>query len=242
MTQNVDKSELEKFSQLGLHWWDPEGELKTLHAINPLRLGYIQARAELAQQKILDVGCGGGILSESMALQGGIVTGIDLSVGALKAAKLHRLETLEKAPELKLHYQAISVEALAEQQPESFELITCMELLEHVPDPASVIRACATLLKPGGQIFFSTLNRTLKAYLFAIIGAEYVLKLLPKNTHDYAHFIKPSELTRQAQKAGLAVKDLTGLHYELSTRQFSLTEDVSVNYLLHASKGLAVGE
>lgn len=236
MTQNIDHDEIKKFSALGLHWWDPEGELKTLHAINPLRLGYIQTHAELAHKKILDVGCGGGILAESMALQGGQVTGIDLSAGALKAAKLHRLETLEKAPELKLHYQAIAVEELAEQHRESFDLITCMELLEHVPDPASVIHACATLLKPGGKIFFSTLNRTLKAYLFAIIGAEYILKLLPKNTHDYAKFIKPSELTQQAKAAGLLVNDLTGIHYTLATQTFSLTEDISVNYLMYALK------
>ncbi len=236
MIQNIDPQEIAKFSELALHWWDPQGELKTLHELNPLRLGYIQARAELAGKKILDVGCGGGILAESLALQGAQVTGIDMSEGALKAAKLHRLETLEQSPEIQLHYQRITVEKMAEEHPASYDLVTCMELLEHVPDPASVIQACASLLKPGGQIFFSTLNRTFKAYLFAIIGAEYILRLLPKNTHDYAQFIKPSELAAQAKQTGLTVKDLSGMHYELATRKFSLTQDVSVNYLMYAVK------
>jgi 2-polyprenyl-6-hydroxyphenyl methylase/3-demethylubiquinone-9 3-methyltransferase len=234
MTHNIDQKELDKFSELALHWWDPQGDLKTLHAINPLRLGYIQERVDLAGKKVLDVGCGGGILAESMALQGADVTGIDMSEGALKAAKLHRLETLEQRPELKLHYQHITVESLAEQQAERYDLVTCMELLEHVPDPASIIHSCAALVKPGGQVFFSTLNRTLKAYLFAIIGAEYVLRLLPKNTHDYAKFIKPSELAEQAKRAGLTIKDFRGLRYDLATQEFSLTEDVSVNYLVYA--------
>ncbi len=234
MTQNFDPQEIDKFSNLGLHWWDPAGDLKTLHAINPLRLHYIQQRATLAGKKVLDVGCGGGILAESLALRGAEVTGIDLSQGALKAAKLHRLETLEQHPNLKLNYQQCSVEELAQQQAGNFDVVTCMELLEHVPDPASVIKACASLLKPGGQIFFSTLNRTLKAYLFAIIGAEYILRLLPQNTHDYAKFIKPSELTEEAERCGLRVEDLTGLRYDLVSREFSLTEDVSVNYLMYA--------
>ena len=236
MTPNIDQNEIDKFSDLGLHWWDPEGELKTLHDINPLRLGYIQARAELAGKKVLDVGCGGGILAESMALQSAEVTGLDMSEGALKAAKLHRLETLEQHPDIKLHYQHMTVEELAGQCPGSYDLVTCMELLEHVPDPASVIQACAALLKPGGQIFFSTLNRTFKAYLFAIIGAEYVLRLLPKSTHDYSKFIKPSELAAQAKRVQLTVKDLSGMHYDLATREFSLTEDVAVNYLMYAVK------
>ncbi|HSW70576.1 MAG TPA: bifunctional 2-polyprenyl-6-hydroxyphenol methylase/3-demethylubiquinol 3-O-methyltransferase UbiG [Gammaproteobacteria bacterium] len=236
MTQNVDQDELAKFSRLARDWWDPAGPLKTLHAINPLRLGYIQTHTALAHKKILDIGCGGGLLAESLALQGAEVTGIDLNAEALKAAKLHRLETLEQSPDLKLHYQLISAEERAAQDPACFDLITCMELLEHVPDPGSIIQACAQLLKPGGKVFFSTLNRTLKAYLFAIIGAEYILKLLPQNTHDYAKFIKPSELAEQAKQAGLSVKDLKGIHYAVSTREFSLTEDVSVNYLLYAVK------
>jgi 2-polyprenyl-6-hydroxyphenyl methylase/3-demethylubiquinone-9 3-methyltransferase len=240
MTQNSDPQEIAKFSEHGRHWWDPQGELKTLHAINPLRLAYIQSQVELPGKKILDIGCGGGILAESLALQGGEVEGIDLSEGALKAAKLHRLETLEKQPELKLRYHCISAEELAERHPASYDLITCMELLEHVPEPASIIRACATLLKPGGQVFFSTLNRTLKAYLFAIIGAEYVLKLLPKNTHDYARFIKPSELAELAKQAGLAVRDLKGMGYDPLTGEFSLTADVAVNYLAYGVKAVVV--
>jgi len=236
MTLNLDPQEIAKFSDPALHWWDPEGDLKTLHAINPLRLHYIQARAELTGKKVLDVGCGGGILAESLALQGAEVTGLDMSEGALKAAKLHRLETLEQCPTLRLQYQQGTVEEQALLQPAAYDLITCMELLEHVPDPASVIHACAQLLKPGGQIFFSTLNRSFKAYLFAIVGAEYLLNLLPKNTHDYAKFIKPAELAGLVKQAGLTVKDLSGIHYALATREFSLTEDVSVNYLLYAVK------
>src|SRR5690349_19977217 len=189
MTHNLDSQEINKISKLALHGWDPDGELKTLHAINPLRLHYIQQRASLPGKKVLDVGCGGGILTESLALQCAEVTGIDMSQDALKAAKLHRWETLEQHPDLKLHYQLCTVEELAQQQAARFDLVTCMELLEHVPDPASVIQSCAKLLKPGGQIFFSTLNRTFKAYLFAIVGAEYILRMLPQNTHDYAKFI-----------------------------------------------------
>lgn len=236
MTKNIDTEEIAKFSELALHWWDPQGELKTLHDLNPLRLGYIQDRLDLAHKKIIDIGCGGGILAESMAKQGGLVTGIDMSEGALKAARLHRLETLEQHPGLKLDYQHITAEDMADKHPASYDLVTCMELLEHVPDPASVIKACAKLLKPGGLVFFSTLNRTLKAYLFAIIGAEYILRLLPKNTHDYAKFIKPSELAQNAKQAHLTVKDFCGMHYDVLTRQFTLTEDVSVNYLMCAQK------
>lgn len=234
MSQNIDKQEIAKFSQLAIHWWDPEGELKTLHAINPLRLRYIEDKVALAGKKVIDIGCGGGILSESMAKQGAEVTGIDLSEAALKAAKLHRYETLESHPELKLNYQHISAEAMADQEAGTYDVVTCMEMLEHVPHPDQIIKACAQLLKPGGHAFFSTLNRNLKSYLFAIVGAEYLLKILPKNTHDFAKFIRPSELTQWADKSKLSVKHLAGIHYDLFSQKFSLNEDLSVNYLLYA--------
>jgi len=236
MSKNIDSREIAKFSELSPHWWDPQGELRTLHQINPLRLNYIQTQVELRGKKIIDVGCGGGILAESMALQDGHVTGIDMSSGALKAARLHRLETLETHPDLKLHYEHITAEEMADKEAGNFEVVTCMEMLEHVPDPLSVIQACSKLLKPGGQVFFSTLNRTLKAYLFAIVGAEYILKLLPQNTHDYAKFIKPSELSQWAQAAHLTSQDLKGIHYNPLTKEFSLNEDVSVNYLIYLRK------
>lgn len=237
MTKNVDLQELAKFSELAIHWWEPEGELRTLHAINPLRLGYIQDQVSLKDKKIIDIGCGGGILAESMAKEGGIVTGIDLSDSALKAAKLHRLETLEHFPDIRLHYELIAADDMANKHPGSYDVVTCMEMLEHVPHPQQIVKACAKLLKPGGHAFFSTLNRNLKSYLFAIIGAEYLLKLLPKNTHDYAKFIRPSELSHWAKQAGLAVQNFTGIEYELLNKSFSLTEDISVNYLVHARKG-----
>lgn len=232
MLQNADPQELKKFSELAIHWWDPAGELRTLHAINPLRLGYIQDRVNLHHKKVLDIGCGGGILAESMAKQGAMVTGIDLSEGAIQAAKLHCLESLEQHPSLQLSYQLISAEEMAAQHPGSYDVITCMEMLEHVPNPQQIINACAKLLKPQGYAFFSTLNRNVKSYLYAIIGAEYLLKLVPKNTHDFAKFIKPSELSQWAENAQLSVQNLTGIHYNVFTRQFSLQTDISVNYLV----------
>ncbi len=199
---NVDQSEIDKFSALAHRWWDPTSEFKPLHAINPLRLGWIESITSLAGKKVLDVGCGGGILAESLSKAGGIVTGIDLSNKALKVAELHQLES-----NTSVQYRSISAEDLAKQEPENYDVVTCMEMLEHVPDPSSVVQACATLCKPGGSIFFSTLNRNPKSYLFAIIGAEYILKLLPKGTHEYDKFIKPSELANFTRQAGL---ELTG--------------------------------
>ena len=200
---NVDQSEIDKFSALAHRWWDPTSEFKPLHAINPLRLGWIESIATLAGKKVLDVGCGGGILAESLSKAGGIVTGIDLSNKALKVAELHQLES-----NTSVQYRSISAEDLAKQEPENYDVVTCMEMLEHVPDPSSVVQACATLCKPGGSIFFSTLNRNPKSYLFAIIGAEYILKLLPKGTHEYDKFIKPSELANFTRQAGLELLEI----------------------------------
>lgn len=236
MTKNIDEQEIAKFSKLAIHWWEPEGELKTLHAINPLRLGYIQRHVDFADKRIVDIGCGGGILSEALAKKGGIVTGIDMSSSALKAARLHRLETLEQYPQIQLEYIHTNAEDFAVNHPASFDIVTCMEMLEHVPSPQAVLQACSDLLKPGGVAFFSTLNRNLKSYFQAIIGAEYFLKILPKNTHDYAKFIRPSELTQWAQQARLNLQDLMGIHYNIFTKRFSLKEDVSVNYLAYAEK------
>jgi 2-polyprenyl-6-hydroxyphenyl methylase / 3-demethylubiquinone-9 3-methyltransferase len=228
---NVDAAELQKFSSLAHRWWDPNSEFKPLHEINPLRLDYIDRIAVLAGKRVLDVGCGGGILSESMAGRGAKVTGIDLGEKALKVAQLHKLESGAN-----VGYQLISVETLAEQQPESFDMVTCMEMLEHVPDPAAIVRACAKLVKPGGRAFFSTLNRNPKSYLYAVIGAEYVLNMLPKGTHEYGKFIKPSELSAWCRQAGLDVMGMTGLSYSPLSKRYSLDADVSVNYLLHAAK------
>jgi 2-polyprenyl-6-hydroxyphenyl methylase/3-demethylubiquinone-9 3-methyltransferase len=236
MTKNIDTQEIAKFSELAAHWWDPKGELRTLHAINPLRLHYIQQQVAIADKKIIDLGCGGGILSESLAQAGAIVTGIDMSESALKAAKLHRLEALEQHPHLQLDYQLSTAEEMADKQPNTYDIVTCMEMLEHVPHPQAILKACAKLLKPTGQAFFSTLNRNLKSYLYAIVGAEYILKLLPKNTHDFAKFIRPSELTRWAEESHLSVKGLMGIQYDLLSKNFSLSKDVSVNYLMHAKK------
>ncbi len=224
---NADPIELEKFSQLAHRWWDPTSEFKPLHDINPLRLAYINRVAPLAGKKVLDVGCGGGILSESMADKGAQVTGIDLGDKALQVAKLHLLESGKK-----VEYRKVAVEALAEEQPGLYDVVTCMEMLEHVPDPASTVRACAQLVKPGGQVFFSTLNRNPKSYLFAVIGAEYVLNLLPRGTHDYAKFIKPSELAQFCRAAGLDVSGITGMSYNLLSKTYALGNDTSVNYMV----------
>ena len=224
---NADPIEIEKFSQLAHKWWDPHSEFKPLHEINPLRLNYINQRAPLLGKNVLDVGCGGGILSESMAALGAVVTGIDLSDKALQVAKLHLLESGKK-----VDYRKVAVEQLAAEHPASFDVVTCLEMLEHVPDPASVIKACATLVKPGGQVFFSTLNRNPKSYLFAIIGAEYVLNMLPKGTHDYAKFLKPSELAQACRDANLNVADIIGMSYNPFSKVYSFGRDTSVNYLI----------
>ncbi|MDR2874661.1 MAG: bifunctional 2-polyprenyl-6-hydroxyphenol methylase/3-demethylubiquinol 3-O-methyltransferase UbiG [Methylobacillus sp.] len=228
---NADEAELQKFATLAHRWWDPASEFKPLHEINPLRLGYIDNIAGLRGKKVLDVGCGGGILSESMAQRGASVTGIDLGEKALNVAQLHKLES-----GVAVDYRLVSVEVLAAEQPESFDIVTCMEMLEHVPDPAAIVSACAKLVKPGGKVFFSTLNRNPKSYLHAVLGAEYVLKLLPRGTHDYAKFIKPSELSAWCREAGLDVAGMTGMNYNPLTKSYALVSDVSVNYILHTAK------
>lgn len=228
---NADEVELQKFAALAHRWWDPNSEFKPLHDINPLRLEWIDRQVGLAGKKVLDVGCGGGILAEGMADRGADVMGIDLGEKALKVARLHLLESGRR-----VDYRLVSAEALAEDMPGAFDVVTCMEMLEHVPDPASTVRACARLVKPGGAVFFSTINRNPKSYLFAIIGAEYVLGLLPRGTHDYAKFIKPSELSRFCREAGLAVTDIIGMSYNPFTRVYSLGRDTDVNYLLQARR------
>ncbi len=228
---NVDQSEIAKFSALAHRWWDPNSEFKPLHAINPLRLNWIQSFVNLDGKKVVDVGCGGGILTESIAQAGADTTGIDLSEKALKVAELHALEVGAN-----LTYRSISAEALADEQSEQYDVVTCMEMLEHVPDPASVVRACAKLCKPGGTLFFSTLNRNPKSYLFAIIGAEYLLKLLPKGTHEYAKFIKPSELVAFTRDAHLDMLGMKGMSYNPMTQVYSLTDDVDVNYMIAVRK------
>jgi 2-polyprenyl-6-hydroxyphenyl methylase / 3-demethylubiquinone-9 3-methyltransferase len=231
-THNVDHGEINKFEQLASRWWDPDSEFKPLHEINPLRLDYIDERVGLEGKRVLDVGCGGGILSESMAARGANVTGIDMGEAPLSVAKLHLLESGHQ-----VDYRRIPVEQLAEEHPESYDVVTCMEMLEHVPDPASVIRACAKLTKPGGRLFFSTLNRNPKSYLFAIVGAEYVLRMLPKGTHDYDKFIRPSELDRWIRAAGLKTTDITGLNYNPLTQTYKLAPNVDVNYMVSTVKG-----
>jgi len=230
---NADPNELDKFSQLAHRWWDPDSEFKPLHDINPLRLEWIDSHAGISGQKILDVGCGGGILSESMAQRGALVTGIDLSDKALGVARLHLLESGNT-----VEYRKISAEELADQAAGRFDIVTCMEMLEHVPIPASTIAACAALVKPGGHVFFSTINRNAKAYLLAVIGAEYVLKMLPKGTHDYAKFIKPSELSRWAKSVRLEPDELIGMSYNPINRRYSLGRDTDVNYLMHTVKAV----
>ena len=222
---NADPLELEKFSQLAHRWWDHNSEFKPLHDINPLRLDYINGIAPLPGKAVLDAGCGGGILSESMAALGAQVTGIDLGDKALQVAKLHLLESGEQ-----VEYRNIAVEDLAAEQPGHYDVVTCMEMLEHVPDPASTVRACAQLVKPGGHVFFSTLNRTVKSYLFAVIGAEYLLNLLPRGTHDHDKFIKPSELAQYCRDAGLTVDGITGMGYNPLSKTYSLGRDTDVNY------------
>jgi 2-polyprenyl-6-hydroxyphenyl methylase/3-demethylubiquinone-9 3-methyltransferase len=226
---NADPAELEKFGDLAHHWWDPNSEFKPLHDINPLRLDWIDQSIGLAGKRILDVGCGGGLLSEGMAARGANVTGIDLSEKPLGVAKLHLLESGQK-----VDYRKISVEQLAEEMPGAFDAVTCLEMLEHVPNPSSVIAACARLVKPGGQVFLSTLNRNPKSYLFAVIGAEYVMNMLPKGTHDYAKFIKPSELARWAKQSGLEPEEVIGMSYNPLSKTYSLGHDTSVNYLMRA--------
>lgn len=233
--QNVDPAELAKFSELAHRWWDTESEFRPLHQINPLRLGWIQQQVPLAGRRVLDVGCGGGILADAMARQGAQVLGIDLATKSLKVAQLHALE----AETPNVQYREVSAEVLAAEQPGQFDVVTCMEMLEHVPDPASIVRACATLVKPGGWVFFSTLNRNPKSFLFAIVGAEYVLNLLPKGTHEYAKFIKPSELAGYCRQAGLDVQASKGMEYNPLTRRYWLSNDTSVNYALATRKAAA---
>lgn len=224
---NADPAELQKFSDLAHRWWDPESEFKPLHQINPLRLDWIDDNARIAGKKVVDIGCGGGILAESMAARGAQVTGVDLSEKALGVARLHLFESGEQ-----VDYRHISAEDLARDCPASFDVVTCMEMLEHVPDPQSVVRACATLVKPGGAVCFSTLNRNLKSYALAVLGAEYVLNMLPRGTHEYARFLKPSELARMARHAGLDVSDICGMSYNPLTQVYRLGEDSAVNYLM----------
>ncbi|MDR7296592.1 2-polyprenyl-6-hydroxyphenyl methylase/3-demethylubiquinone-9 3-methyltransferase [Pelomonas aquatica] len=234
MTINADPQELAKFGELAHHWWDPESDFKPLHQINPLRLGWIQQLCPLAGKRVLDVGCGGGILSDSMARVGANVLGIDLSTKPLRVAELHAMEAGTEGVE----YREVAVEALALEQPAGFDVVTCMEMLEHVPDPASVVQACATLVKPGGWVFLSTLNRNAKAFLLAIVGAEYVLNMLPKGTHEYARFLRPSELAQFCRDAGLETQASRGLTYNPLTQRYSLGSDTDVNYLLACRRPL----
>lgn len=228
---NVDPAELQKFSDLAHRWWDPAGEFRPLHDINPLRLDWIDRRAGLAGKRVLDVGCGGGILAESMAERGAAVSGIDLSEKALRVAQLHLLESGNA-----VQYELAPVEDYAARHPGAFDVVTCMELLEHVPEPAAMVRGCAQLVRPGGQVFFSTLNRNPKSYLYAVLGAEYVLGLLPRGTHDYQRFIKPSELARFCREAGLRVDEMAGMTYNPLTKAYRLERDCDVNYLVRCSR------
>jgi 2-polyprenyl-6-hydroxyphenyl methylase/3-demethylubiquinone-9 3-methyltransferase len=229
--KNVDQQEIAKFDTIAYRWWDTESEFKPLHDINPLRLGYITKYANISGIKVLDVGCGGGILSESMAKAGAKVTGIDLGEGPIDVAKLHLYES-----ELDIEYIQIPVEELAEQRAGEYDVVTCMEMLEHVPDPGSIIRSCAQLVKPGGDVFFSTINRNPKSYLYSIIGAEYLLKMLPKGTHDYRKMLKPSELSHWIREAGLNLDDLSGMTYNPISKQYSINKDIDVNYLCHCTR------
>jgi 2-polyprenyl-6-hydroxyphenyl methylase/3-demethylubiquinone-9 3-methyltransferase len=231
-TLNADSAELAKFSELAHRWWDPESEFRPLHEINPLRLEWIQSQAPLKGKRVLDVGCGGGILSDSMARKGAQVIGIDLATKALRVAQLHALE----AATPNVQYREISAEALADEEPQGFDVVTCMEMLEHVPDPASVIRACSRLVKPGGWVFISTINRNPKSFLFAIVGAEYVLNMLPRGTHEYMKFIRPSELASHCRAAGLDVLSTRGMEYNPLTHRYRLSADTGVNYLVATRK------
>lgn len=230
---NADPHEIQKFSELAHRWWDPTSEFRPLHEINPLRLEWINARVPLAGKKVIDIGCGGGILAESMARKGADVTGIDLSEKALKVADLHSLES-----EVSVRYKHIAAEDMAAAEPGQYDVVTCMEMLEHVPDPASIVRAAATLVKPGGHVFFSTLNRNAKSYLFAVIGAEYLLRMLPKGTHDYAKFLTPAELSQFVREAGLQVDGFKGLGYNPLTKIYALNQDTDVNYMVACSRPL----
>ena len=231
-TENADPAELAKFSELAHRWWDTESEFRPLHQINPLRLAWIDDIVPLAGKRVLDIGCGGGILTDAMARKGAEVLGIDLAGKALKVAQLHALEAQTQG----VRYREVSAETLAAEQPESFDVVTCMEMLEHVPDPSSVVRACATLVKPGGHVFFSTINRNAKAFVFAIVGAEYILNLLPRGTHEFAKFIKPSELAAYARSAGLDLAHTRGMEYNPLTRHYWLSANPSVNYMLGMRK------
>lgn len=230
-TLNFDPQEIAKFEELASRWWDPDSEFKPLHEINPLRLEYIDRRVSLKGKTVVDVGCGGGILAESMALKGANVLGIDMGKAPLSVASLHKLESGAE-----LEYQQITAEELADKEAGKYDVVTCMEMLEHVPDPASVIAACSKLVKPDGHVFFSTINRNPKSYLFAIVGAEYIMQMLPKGTHDYNKFIKPSELEEWARAADLHLRELTGMSYNLLSKKYSLGHDVDVNYLMHTQK------
>ena len=228
---NADPAELQKFGALAHRWWDPQGDMRPLHEINPLRLDWIDRLAALAGKRVLDVGCGGGILAEAMAQRGARVTGIDLSTKPLRVAQLHALES-----GVAVDYREASAEALAAEAPAAFEVVTCMEMLEHVPQPASIVQACSTLVRPGGWVFFSTINRNPKSFLFAIVGAEYVLRLLPRGTHEYAKLIRPSELAAMARRAQLEVVEILGLTYNPLTKRFALGRDTDVNYLVACRK------
>jgi len=230
---NADPAELEKFGDLAHRWWDPNSEFKPLHDINPLRLDWIDGAIGLPGKRVLDVGCGGGLLSEGMAVRGAEVTGIDLSEKPLGVARLHLLESGQK-----VDYRKVSAEQMAEDMPGAFDAVTCLEMLEHVPDPASIVESCARLVKPGGQVFFSTINRNPKSYLLAVIGAEYILQMLPKGTHDFAKFIKPSELTRWCKQSGLEPDELIGMTYNPLTRHYALDRDTDVNYLVRTTRGV----
>lgn len=231
MSKNVDQSEIAKFESLAHRWWDPEGDFRTLHDINPLRLDYIARHCELVGRRVVDIGCGGGILAEAMAALGADVLGADLADGPLAVARLHAIETATE-----VRYRQISAETLAAEAPGAFDVVTCLEMIEHVPDPASVVAACATLAKPGAHVFFSTINRNPKAWALAVVGAEYVLDLVPRGTHDYRKFIRPAELARAVREAGLSTQEIIGMTYNPFTRRASLGANVDVNYLLHAIK------
>lgn len=235
MNSNYDAIELEKFAKLAQDWWDQDGPLKTLHQINPIRINYIKKNSLLTQQKIIDIGCGGGILTESLAKLNANVTGIDLNAALIETAKMHQRQSNLNI-DMNIEYLETSAETLADKRPGYYDIVTCFELLEHVPNPVSMVTACAQLLKPGGQLFLSTLNRNIKSYLFAILGAEYIFKLLPPHTHDYAKFIKPRELAHWLRQANLYLKEIKGITYHLLTQTMTLSDDISVNYILHAIK------